>query len=219
MLMNGWLDFTQSKSNWECTVCPKAWPMNKHAAVKHENTTQHTENIPTTASWGVTDTNSWDPSPGWNDLAWTTPMPARAEDDESRFFLCHLPDFIPFWMRGVEAAEQGETLRYEEYLEQVDKVARKEWKTWRSAMDGVRPAESSKTAAESLRNGWEVDRDNQGWGESGVVDSWGNTNGAGWDDVGQDTGSVDEAAVACPGHVLVDRVARSASPEKTQQLH
>lgn len=210
--------------------------MNKSAAVKHEQTTQHTDNIPA-PSWGTAgdEGNGWDPSPGWNDLAWSTPMPVYSESDESRFFLRHLPGFIPFWIRGIEAAEKGETLRVEEYLEQVDRIAQKEWKTWRNAMDGKR-AESSNTAAavESQHNGWgsksinvdadwDIKPDIQGWGDAAAVDySWGS--GGAWDNVIQDEQQVNDAPSASelfPGHILVDRVAdqRSASPEKAQQLH
>lgn len=89
--------------------------MSAHAAMAHERDSKgHTRN--------VSDFEMWNPQP--ND-AWVMPeddTPLTFDELKTRTQQIHVDqvrDMVPFWMKGVEAAEKGEVLRMEDFLEKL----------------------------------------------------------------------------------------------------
>jgi len=92
---------------------------------------------------------------GWDDAvpeaAWSANddqvlTSAELRVKENQVHVDHVQDMVPFWMRGVEAAERGEVLKLEGFLETLtgDPWAKSEWKqdTPRRENDSKRKAES-----------------------------------------------------------------------------
>jgi hypothetical protein len=89
--------------------------MSTGAAMAHEqNSDEHVRN--------VSDFEMWDPQP--ND-SWVMPdndTPLTLDQLKSRARQVHVDqvrDMVPFWMKGVEAAQKGEVLRMEDFLEKL----------------------------------------------------------------------------------------------------
>lgn len=79
----------------------------------------------------------------------------------------HVFDLVPFWQRGIDAAEKGEVLRLEEFLEQMEGDG-----GWRTANDvlGVLGGWKMSTAERAR------DQGETGWGQR---EAW-EPNGFGW---------------------------------------
>lgn len=134
--------------------------MSTRAAQNHErHSVEHARNVTESEMW-------WNP-PAPDPAAWNAPMiedpPLTIEEmkiRENQLHVDHVQDMVPFWIRGVEAAEKGEVLRLEQFLE-----------TLQAASDAWLNAGSD--------NPWVETNPNQGWGD----DAWGaqgHTN-RGWD--------------------------------------
>ncbi|KAG6818052.1 hypothetical protein H0H87_009207 [Tephrocybe sp. NHM501043] len=147
--------FVQSGSldEWHCSICtpPRKGStnyMSLKAAQHHERHSKaHARNITETErlKW-----ISNDPDPD----AWDEPLkdePALSKEEvkmrESQLHVDLVGDMVPFWIRGVEAAERGEVLRLEEFLTQLE-ASTSEW-----------------GGSGSGNGGW--GEDGGGWGEDG----------------------------------------------------
>ncbi|GLB36015.1 hypothetical protein LshimejAT787_0303030 [Lyophyllum shimeji] len=123
--------FTQNGSleEWFCNLCTP--PSSKHvdymtqrAAQNHERcSSEHRQNV------AEAERRTWANSPPGPE-AWTIPVkhdpPLTAEEvklRESRRRVDLVQDLVPFWIRGVEAAEKGEVLRLEQFLETLQDVS------------------------------------------------------------------------------------------------
>lgn len=108
------------QDGWFCNVCTLSHagcqpPMSTDAAVEHErDSVEHARN--------VSDVEMWNPRP---DDAWVMPeddTPLTFDELKLRTQQLHVDqvrDMVPFWMKGVEAAERGEVLRLEDFLEKL----------------------------------------------------------------------------------------------------
>lgn len=99
--------------------------MNAQTAMDHErNSAEHARNVSDGNMW-------WNPAPeasAWDAQIVEEPPQTLEEMKmrESRIHVDHVRDMVPFWMKGVEAAERGEVLRMEEFLESIKED---EWST------------------------------------------------------------------------------------------
>lgn len=155
--------------------------------------------------------------------AWGKPIqedpPATIEEMKLRESQTHVDlvrDMVPFWIRSVEAAERGEVLRLEEFLEEVAQRQA----TWSFGDTGRRCEESS-------TRGWS---NHDGWGEGpGVV--WAGDSGkeADWRWVDETRGKRETVKKGGDhrrggrndGFQFVEKVANSqaAGKERKQQMH
>lgn len=115
------------------------------AALKHEETRQHRENVRAR--------QEWNPPPDTGVNSKNGLFESRVTEQMQH--VDQLRDFIPFWRRTIEAAEYGETLRFEDFLNTLQKkdeeeiawnVAVPEWALgpWKGAAE----AEQRSTGAE-----------------------------------------------------------------------
>ncbi|KAI6047761.1 hypothetical protein EDC04DRAFT_2619816 [Pisolithus marmoratus] len=143
----------------------------------------------------------------------------------------HVFDLVPFWCRAVDAAERGEELRLEEFLEQMEGDG-----GWRIASDVwnlLADQKSSRKAASDLTH---MDEENKGWG---IAEDWAmprhNSDGrsnkdwdtpqnwhdhAGWN-IAESWDITGQAALHWTGDNFVDSVARreAVSEERRKQMH
>ncbi|KAF9457345.1 hypothetical protein BDZ94DRAFT_1228080 [Collybia nuda] len=105
--------------------------MSLHAAQHHErHSIDHAHNVIESEIW-------WNP-PAPDAAAWIAPMvedPHLTLEEikirESRAHVDHVWDMVPFWIRGIEAAERGEMLKLEQFLETL-RIASDTWSNARS---------------------------------------------------------------------------------------
>ncbi|KAK0208153.1 hypothetical protein DFS33DRAFT_1301642 [Desarmillaria ectypa] len=124
--------FTRGKhSDWYCNVCtphPRPKYMSVKAALAHEKNARHNQSVVNAESWwGPPIVDSWDfELPKQEEMT-----NDEARDLEHRYFVDHVGEYIPYWIRGVEAAERGEVLKLEDYLDSLDHDGPKDpWGTW-----------------------------------------------------------------------------------------
>ncbi|KAK0198256.1 hypothetical protein F5146DRAFT_1131260 [Armillaria mellea] len=124
--------FTKGKhSDWYCNVCtphPRPKYMSIKAALAHEKNAFHNQNVVNAESWwGPPIVDSWDfELPKQEEMT-----KDEARDLEHRYSVDHVGEYIPYWIRGVEAAERGEVLKLEDYLNSLDHDGPKDpWGTW-----------------------------------------------------------------------------------------
>jgi hypothetical protein len=90
---------------------------------------QHHERHSADNSRNVAELEIWWNSPAPDAAAWNVPiaeLPLTIEEiksRESRMHVDHVQDMVPFWIRGVEAAERGEVLRLEHFLETLQEAS------------------------------------------------------------------------------------------------
>lgn len=128
----------------------------RHSAEHARNATEAERRI-----WA----NSPDPA------AWTIPLkhdpPLTAEEvkmRESRVHVDLVQDMVPFWIRGVEAAEKGEVLRLEHFLETLQDAS--------DSWVGASPRTHDFT--QGWENAWTARDDNA------ADDGWGAVNAGEW---------------------------------------
>ncbi|KAG5647602.1 hypothetical protein DXG03_008955 [Asterophora parasitica] len=161
-------DQSDGLGEWLCKACT---PLHKgrvnymtlRAAQHHErHSTEHARNI-LEAERRMWTLSSGDPE-GWA-------MPSKEDPPltkeqirlrESRLHVDMVQDMVPFWIRGMEAAEKGEVLRLEDFLDTLQEAS----DSWAQS-DGW-----GLQAAEEWENGW-------GQNTEGP-DGWGSANGEGW---------------------------------------
>ncbi|KAJ8594852.1 hypothetical protein M405DRAFT_929950 [Rhizopogon salebrosus TDB-379] len=110
-----------SRRGWTCNICvPRRTNQfyfpNIKGALKHEQTSsEHAQHAAEAGWWKPQDDRSWDLS--------DPPSPLTCEGLrtwEMHTHVDHVYDLVPFWMRGVDAAERGEVLRLEEFLQKME---------------------------------------------------------------------------------------------------
>jgi hypothetical protein len=97
--------------------------MYTRAAQHHErHSAEHARNVAELEMW-------WNPA-AQDEAAWNAPIsedpPLTIEEmkiRESRMHVDLVQDMVPFWIRGVEAAEKGEVLRLEHFLETLQEAS------------------------------------------------------------------------------------------------
>ncbi|KAG1908242.1 uncharacterized protein F5891DRAFT_1134113 [Suillus fuscotomentosus] len=111
-----------SRRGWTCNICISRRPNQFHfttmqAAVRHENTShEHAQHISEVEWWQPRDDDGWG----------TLEQPPLTSDGlrtwEMQTHVDHVYDLVPFWIRGVDAAERGdsEVLRMEEFLQMME---------------------------------------------------------------------------------------------------
>ncbi|KAF9010362.1 hypothetical protein BDZ89DRAFT_1167735 [Hymenopellis radicata] len=142
------------KNLWYCDLCRTGTPsdyMSLKGAQDHERGAEHLRNVNITeSSWAM-------PNGDWAD--WDVAMADEPQDltkeekkdNEHRVFVDQLHEFVPFWIRGVEAAQRGEVLKMEEFLESHEKYPAMEeaWGGWDAPVAYAWPGE----------RGWPKERD------------------------------------------------------------
>ncbi|TFK77236.1 hypothetical protein BDN72DRAFT_33722 [Pluteus cervinus] len=168
--------------------------------------------------------NRWtQPASGTNPSAWDTPdenPPLTAEElkvRESQLRVDMVQDMVPFWIRGVEAAERGDELKMETFLDE-----------WQTRMDTWMNGENSWGTAND-DNGWGTSWDigghdgwdwggpvNNGWGEDAL--GWG---GAPPEQRGLQAERKDAWSVSGDSSALVEDVAkeRGLSPAEKKRMY
>lgn len=95
--------------------------MSLKGAQDHEKGAEHLRNVNITeSSWSMPNGDWAD----WGVAIADEPQDLTKEekkDIEHRSFVDQLHEFVPFWIRGVEAAQRGEVLKMEEFLESHEK--------------------------------------------------------------------------------------------------
>lgn len=108
------------RGGWTCNICKSKRNNPVHfktmeAAVQHENTSpEHAQHISEGEWWKPRDDNAWvalEQPPLTSDGLRTWEMQTHVD---------HVFDLVPFWIRGVDAAERGEVLRMEEFLQLME---------------------------------------------------------------------------------------------------
>ncbi|KAI5123551.1 hypothetical protein M0805_003371 [Coniferiporia weirii] len=99
-------------SRWYCNLCSSPAlaehsSMSTQLALRHEKSGPHKQK--------VNERESWNPQPGVD--AWLHDNFFESKVSERMLHVDQLKDIIPFWQQQIEAAERGETLRYEEFLD------------------------------------------------------------------------------------------------------
>jgi hypothetical protein len=109
-------DFTQAWGNngWFCSICtPDARKkgMTVRAAMRHECTIEHIRN--------VSEHHIWHPKPdssAWENTSLTSET-LKVQDKQNR--VDNVRHMVPWWVRAVEAAERGEEMRMEDFLDTI----------------------------------------------------------------------------------------------------
>ncbi|KAF5385450.1 hypothetical protein D9757_005409 [Collybiopsis confluens] len=89
------------RNKWRCTLCRRK-EMSLGDAVGHELECEE-HGVPASAEHAP----AWDDA-GTSAEAWLSPGPIAAAHQ--------VHDIVPFWIRGIEAAERGQVLRFEDFL-------------------------------------------------------------------------------------------------------
>lgn len=87
----------------------------------------------------------------------------------------HVFDLVPFWQRGIDAAEKGEVLRLEEFLEKMEGDGG--WRTANEVLGMLGGWKGSPSEQPMCRNDWGAGQ--RGTWESNAVD-WGGNPRGGW---------------------------------------
>ncbi|KAG2350207.1 hypothetical protein BDR05DRAFT_4789 [Suillus weaverae] len=115
-----------SRRGWTCNICIPRRTNQFHftsmqAAVRHEKTSpEHAQHISELEWWQPRDDDGWgalEQPPLTSDGLRTWEMQTHVD---------HVFDLVPFWIRGVDAAERGEVLRMEEFLQMMEEDGRKD---------------------------------------------------------------------------------------------
>lgn len=158
--------------------------MTTSAALAHErDSIEHAHNASAVEMWNAQLDGAWGPVP--EDERPTTYDELRARTQRSEFD--QVRDMVPFWQKGMEAAERGEVLKLEAFLDKL--AAEDRWGVadiddpWGPSV-GPWPTER---APEALANAWE-ETAADGWGKhegnawaEGVHGGWGAPAQNGWD--------------------------------------
>ena len=188
---------------------------NMRAALRHEQTfSEHARHISEAeAEW-------WKPQ---GDRSWGSSDPPRLTSEglrtwEMQTHVDHVYDLVPFWMRGVDAAERGEVLRMEEFLQKMEADG-----GWRTADE-----------VWGMLEGWSPPNHQEGsdgWGRrdvpsvhKGGTDSTSDDQSTGWV-AKEEWGVLNDHSSPRDGenvtHSFVDGIARqeSADEKKRRRMH
>ncbi|KAG2159709.1 uncharacterized protein EDB93DRAFT_1237007 [Suillus bovinus] len=128
------------------------------AAVRHEKASrEHAQHVSEVEWWQPRDDDAWG----------RLEQPPLTSDGlriwEMQTHVDHVFDLVPFWIRGVHAAERGEVLRMEEFLQMMEQDGG--WQT-SDEIRGILGA-LRKPNGEEASDGW--GHQNKGWG---VTEEW-----------------------------------------------
>ncbi|KAJ7932532.1 hypothetical protein B0H13DRAFT_1856970 [Mycena leptocephala] len=131
-------DFTKEADGWVCNICNPSRGdrahMNIHAAIRHErNSAQHARNVQESNMWWNPPNEdaaiSWLPS-SQDAAIWNAPLeedpPLTKEELQMREHQMHVErvaDIVPYWIKCVNAAANGEELRLEPFLNTLHDVS------------------------------------------------------------------------------------------------
>ncbi|KIJ68596.1 hypothetical protein HYDPIDRAFT_106805 [Hydnomerulius pinastri MD-312] len=171
-------DFKHSATGpgWVCTICPAThkgqlqFP-NFKAALNHERNSHElsrdaaehnrgtTEAAPEPTARGRTSEHNWwsTDDTGWDKIEHPPLTSEGLRTWEMQAHVDHVSDLVPFWRRAVEAAERGEVLRLEEFLEKMEGDG-----GWRTADDVLGMLGKSKEI-----HGWAASQ--RGWGDWAAI--------------------------------------------------
>ncbi|KAH7928490.1 hypothetical protein BV22DRAFT_1058690 [Leucogyrophana mollusca] len=137
---------------WSCTLCTPKYKNqfdfpSLRAALQHESLSpEHTRHVSEFEWWKRPD----------DDAAWEThESPPLTYEGlrvwEKQTHVDHVFDLVPFWQRAVDAAERGEVLRLEEFLEKMEGDG-----GWRTADDvwGMLGPWGSPNAGKEVSGAW-----------------------------------------------------------------
>ncbi|KAF9000857.1 hypothetical protein BDQ17DRAFT_1426885 [Cyathus striatus] len=84
--------------------------------------------------------------------AWLVLVPPHDEEEKLR-----ADHVVRFWLRGIEAAERGETLKWDELYASLDKKIQDEWNHWGYApKDENGWGQDTKCTSPDVGEGWAV---------------------------------------------------------------
>ncbi|KAJ7125712.1 hypothetical protein C8R43DRAFT_1030121 [Mycena crocata] len=119
--------FTKDADGWLCNVCnpsngDHAPHMTIHAAIRHEReSAQHARNVQESEMW-------WNP-PTQDPAIWEAPIeedPPLTREElqrlEHQYHVERVADIVPYWIKCVNAAANGEELRLEPFLNSLQDV-------------------------------------------------------------------------------------------------
>ncbi|KAJ3832046.1 hypothetical protein F5878DRAFT_635651 [Lentinula raphanica] len=132
--------FVRRSNKWFCTLCgQRARLMSFREAKNHETSSKdHALHVKAQLSQQQqqqqhTESPAWDEPNIWETQgpsveAWLTPTTEdvrlmtkeQLRTKEHQYFADQVDDMVPFWIRGIEAAEQGEVLKLEEFLDSLE---------------------------------------------------------------------------------------------------
>ncbi|KAJ6574979.1 hypothetical protein B0H19DRAFT_621702 [Mycena capillaripes] len=202
--------FTKEADGWVCNICPStgdhAHSMNIHAAIRHERgSAQHARSVLETNMWWNPPAEenaaiSWLP-PSQDAAAWNAPLeedpPLTKEELQMREHQYHVErvaDIVPYWIKCVNAAANGEELRLEPFLNTLHDVS----DSW---MDPANPW------AQATGSGWDDRGDTKRWGVPPDAKSMSSAHVS-----KSQTGSRTTASsVAAAGYAFVENIARQES--------
>lgn len=218
--------FVDDLNLWSCNVCIGPHQARQHAlsaqaAMRHEKGGSHFKRVQASKehleSWKPQpDLQAWLQVPDYDDLF-------ERRGEEQMQHVDSLKDLIPFWQRQVEAAERGENLRMEAFLDALyDGKAKDPWNTnW----DTPTPAWAVDTGQE--QNPWDTGA--PGWAvDAAEVDRSSDTAHGQRSEVanhergeGSTDGSGGEDPAAVDAFMFVENVARmeSISGDRKRSLH
>ncbi|KAL0951386.1 hypothetical protein HGRIS_008084 [Hohenbuehelia grisea] len=196
---------SHGRRGWTCNLCSSSKDANANikfmttkAAVAHEQSSElHIRNVV------CEEAGRWE----WSDTPlesseWTNPLPISAQELKGLDVGFQFDDvrdshIIPFWIRGVEAAELGEVPRMEDFLESLPKDSWAQWSSdswepfaypagqwgsaavedegrgWGASGDGWTPAPNDSWAGTSRNHGWGSGIDAHRWGVGDGASGWG----------------------------------------------
>lgn len=126
---------------WVCTICPatgdrgQAFFPNFKAALNHERTAHDREPSTEKTDKDINEADGTRIPANHADETWDGIGQPRLTSEglrqwEMHAHVDHVFDLVPFWQRGMDAAEKGEVLRLEEFLEKMEGDG-----GWRTAND------------------------------------------------------------------------------------
>ncbi|KAF8213180.1 hypothetical protein K438DRAFT_1080540 [Mycena galopus ATCC 62051] len=115
--------FTKERGGWVCNICNDRTRMNNiHAALRHERNSEHARNVQESNMW-------WNPGAG-ETQDWNAPLeeePPLTKEElqmrEHQFHVERIADIVPYWIKCVNAAADGEELRLEPFLNSLQDVS------------------------------------------------------------------------------------------------
>lgn len=144
-------DFISDSKRWSCNACSPSPAlagrnsMTAQVALNHEKTGSHKEAVQARESWNPPqDVDAW--INGTDGLFGGREIERMQHVDQ-------LKDFIPFWRKTIEAADHGETLRFEDFLNALQKNEKEEvaWDVpmpdW--ALEPLEPVDAEQRSSET----------------------------------------------------------------------
>jgi len=214
--------FTKEADGWVCNICnPSSGDrahMNIHAAIRHErNSAQHARNVQESNMWWNPPNEdaaiSWLPS-SQDAAIWNAPLeedpPLTKEELQMREHQMHVErvaDIVPYWIKCVNAAANGEELRLEPFLNTLHDVS----DTWMPAANPWAQATGS--------GAWDYRGDPNRWGVHPDAKSMSSAAHGSKSQTGSRTIA---SSVPAAGYAFVENIARQESvtdADRKRRMH